>query len=218
MKTRLKLIALALVVGFPLLAQNIFIIGDSHVAGKIYPQEIKKIIEEAKPEAHVSFWGKNGAGFYTFNKNAAYMENIFKATPDILVVHLGTNGSYQDSIDPDKTYEDIETFYNNIMEKLPDCKIVFVSPFYNKIRGGQGKRSSSAWKMNENAGAFSDILSDFVKENSNTFLVDNNIDADTLFIDSPDLIRQDNVHLTVKGYQVLGDLVADELLQIQDLW
>lgn len=205
-----------------LFPQKIFITGDSHVSAKVYPQEVKKIVEKAVPGSSVTFWGKGSAGFYTFNDTPSYMDSIYKAKPDILVVHLGTNGCYNVPLDAQKTLNDIQIFYNNVRQTLPDCKIVFVTPFYNKNReilSTSGKEKKyGPWKINEKTRGVSDIIAAFVKDSKNTFLIDNNADAGTVFLDSPGLIRQDNIHLTVKGYELLGRQVAEKLLQLSDLW
>lgn len=206
----------------PVFSQKIFMTGDSHVSAKVYPNEVKAIVEKAHPTTSFSFWGKGGAGFYTFNENASYMDSIYKASPDILIVHLGTNGCYNVPLDVEKTYHDIDVFYNNVIDRLPDCTIVFVTPFYNKNReiiSSQGKdKKYGPWKINEKTRACSDIILDFARSHPNIFVIDNNADAGTVFFDNEGLIRADNIHLTEKGYRLLGRQVAEKLLDINELW
>ena len=222
MKRRILLTVVALMAAIPLFSQRIFLTGDSHVSGKAYPAEVKKIVEKAKPSATVDYWGKAGAGFYTFNDTPAYMENIYKAKPEILIVHLGTNGCYNKPFDREEYYRDINTFYTNIREQLPDCKIVFVTPFYNKNReilSTTGKQTKyGPWKVNEKTRGVSALIVEYAGEHPDTFVIDNNADAGTVFLDKPGLIREDNIHLTVKGYELLGSQVAEKLLAIEDLW
>lgn len=218
MKKEFSLLILALTCCMPVFSQKIFLTGDSHVSAKVYPQEVKKIIEKNRSGSTVDYWGKGGAGFYTFNENPSYMEHIFNAAPEVLVVHLGTNGCYNVPLDPDKTLSDITIFYENIRKKLPDCKIVFVTPFYNKNReilSSKGKEKKyGPWKVNEKTRGVSDIIVDFAKYKPNTFVIDNNADAGTVFLDKPGLIRDDNIHLTVKGYELLGKQVSEKLLKL----
>lgn len=205
-----------------MMGQRIFLTGDSHVSGKVYPRQVKKIIEAAKPSARVKFWGKGGAGFYTFNETPAFMDSIYNASPDILVVHLGTNGCYNVSLDAEKTRKDIETFYTNVRARLPECKIVFVTPFYNKnrdvISDDGTTKSYGPWKVNRKTRQCSDIIVEFANAHPNTYVIDNNADAGTVFLDKKGLIRQDNIHLTAKGYELLGRQVADKLLKNPALW
>lgn len=203
-------------------AQKIFLTGDSHVSARIYPAEVKKIVESERPSASVSSWGKAGAGFYTFNDSPELMEHIFQADPDILIVHLGTNGCYTPPLDPEKYQNDIQTFYDNVRSRLPECKIVFVTPFYNRNRdvlSTSGKQKTyGPWKPNEKTRGVADILIEFVADKADTYVIDNNADAGTVFLDEPGLINADNIHLTPKGYQLLGRQVADRLLDIPDIW
>lgn len=207
------LLAISLLLALQAYSQKIFLTGDSHVSAKVYPQEVKNLVEKARPSASVSFWGKGSAGFYTFNENPSYMGHIFNAAPDILIVHLGTNGCYNVPFDKEKTLADLETFYSTIREKLPDCKMVFVTPFYNKNKNEKG-----AWKVNEKTRYVSDTIIEFLEDKPDTFVIDNNADAGTIFVDRKGLIREDNIHLTVKGYELLGTQVAEKLLEIEDLW
>lgn len=196
--------------------------GDSHVSAKVYPREVKRVIEEAHPEAVFTHWGKGGAGFYTFNDTPEYMDSIYTASPDILIVHLGTNGCYNVPLDPEKTYNDIEVFYNNVKTHLPECRMVFVTPFYNKNReilSSEGdEKVYGPWKVNEKTRACSDVIVDFANRHPGVLVIDNNADAGTVFFDRPGLIRQDNIHLTQEGYELLGRQVAEKLLGLGELW
>ena len=222
MKKKIILTVCAVIVCLSAVSQKIFITGDSHVAIKVYPQEVKKIVEASKPSATVDYWGKGGAGFYTFNETPGYMDSIYNANPDILVVHLGTNGCYNVPLDSEKTLNDIETFYKNLRERMPECKIVFVTPFYNKNRdviSAEGdEKIYGPWKLNEKTRACSDIIVAFANLQPNTYVIDNNADAGSVFHDFPGLIRQDNIHLTPQGYELLGQQVAGKLLEIEELW
>ena len=203
-------------------SQRIFLTGDSHVSGKVYPLALKALVTEAKPSANVSFWGKGGAGFYTFNETPAYMDSISQAQPDILIVHLGTNGCYNVPVDSAKTLSDITIFHRNVRARLPRCRIVYVTPFYNKNRevaSAEGEEKVyGPWKVNEKTRKVADIILDFALAQPFTYVIDNNADAGTVFLDREGLIRDDNIHLTREGYELLGRQVADRLLQIPDLW
>ena len=215
-------------------SQKVFMTGDSHVSIKVYPQEVGRLLAESKPEADFSFWGKGGAGFYSFNDNKAYMDSIFKANPDVLVVHLGTNGSYAVKFDPEKCHNDIATFHATVREQLPDCKIVYVTPFYNKNhpktgtktvggkKKGKGKVKTvpvyGPWKVNTKTRECADVILSFAEGQPDTFVIDNNADAGTIFLDEPGLIRSEFVHLTDAGYKLLAAQVTEKLLEIPQLW
>ena len=236
MKIKILVLSVLSFISFGAYSQKIFMTGDSHVSIKVYPREVGRLLEESKPEANFSFWGKGGAGFYSFNDNRAYMDSIFNAQPDVLVVHLGTNGSYAVKFDPEKCHNDISTFHSAIREQLPDCKIVYVTPFYNKNRqkigtktvGGKkkGKKKSKPktvpvygpWNVNHKTRECSDVILTFAESQPDTYVIDNNADAGTIFLDEPGLIRSEYVHLTDDGYKLLARQVTDKLLEINELW
>ena len=223
MKTKFAIsLFLSFLISVTSFAQKIFMTGDPHVSGKAYPMEIKKILDEEWPTAEFSYWGKAGAGFYTFNDTPAFMDSIYNAAPDILLVHLGTNGCYAVAFNPEKTWNDIETFYGNVSSHLPDTKVIFVTPFYNKnhklISKNGKKKTYGPWQVNENTRACSDLIIEFSKQHPGTYVIDNNAEAGTVFLDEPGLIREDYVHLTIEGYQVLGQQVVDGLLDLLEAW
>lgn len=196
--------------------------GDSHVAGKIYPEQVGEIILEKFPDTEFSHWGKNGAGFYTYNDTPEFMYYIFEAQPDILIVHLGTNDCYT-GLNPDKMTEDMQIFYDNVRQKLPECSIVYVTPFENKRHdkiSGKKKKAQKfgPWYINPYNKECAQVISDFANSHENTYVIDNYSEAGDMFLTQQGLIRPDFVHLTVEGYQILGRQVADKLLQFNSLF
>ena len=124
----------AFLVGFAAQAQRVFMTGDSHVNSKIYPNTVEQILREEMPDLEFAYNCKVGAGFYTFNKSEELMKPIMDFAPEVLVVHLGTNDSYMKNFDPQRFLRTVTTFYDNIKAACPECRLVFVSPFYNKLK------------------------------------------------------------------------------------
>lgn len=203
-------------------SQRVYMTGDSHVSARFYPEEVKEFVEREMPGVEFSHWGKGGAGFYTFNETAEYMDSIYTASPDILLVHLGTNGCYNVEFEPEKARADMDTFYTNVKEKLPECKIVFVTPFYNMnrdiISADEEEREYGPWKVNGKTRECSDVIVSFAETHADAYVIDNNADAGTVFLDNEGLIRPDNIHLTEEGYHLLGRQVAQRLVSIEELW
>lgn len=202
-------LALTVMLALDASAFNVFMAGDSHVCSDIYPETVGDILEEGDPEICFSFWGKIGAGFYTYNDTPAYMDYIFRAEPDVLIVHLGTNDSYTPRFSRAKYLADMETFYCRVKQRLPQCKIVFITPFYNHLKG----------KLNRSTRACADATLDFADGHADAYVVDNNATHGMHFLNGGDrLIRHDGVHLTAAGYRELGIQVAAALIDIQELW
>lgn len=189
---------------------KIFMTGDSHVASKIYPERVGDILVDADPEIEFSFAGHNGAAFYTFNETPSLMHSIYAAEPDILIVHLGTNDSYTKDFNNQKFLSDVEEFYDNVRNNCPDVLTVFITPFYNRLKDGS---------VNKSTRECADAIVRFAKARENVFVIDNNEEYGMHFLDnSGTLMRPDGVHLTVEGYEELGDQVGQGLIDIDELW
>lgn len=188
-------------------------IGDSHVSIKKYPQRMAEIIDRDMPEEEFEYWGIGGAGLYTFINSDANMRRIYNAKPDILIVHLGTNDSYSRVFKDEYFQNNLAKFYGLIRKNLPDCIMVFVTPFYNKNKAkGTGK-----WQLNHNTRLCADRYKEFAAKHDNIYIIDNNAEHGMDFINNK-LIRDDYVHLTAEGYRVLADQVVESFYAIDDLW
>lgn len=196
-------------------AQRVFMTGDSHVFAKIYPAKVEEIIRVQHPDIDFSYWAKNGICFYSFNTTPQYFDSIFEFKPDILLVHLGTNGAYANNFTRKEFRQEMETFYSTLTDSLPDVKVVFVTPFTNKKRKNKKK---GRWHVNYKNRDVADEIIAFVEDHPNTFVIDNNREVGMSFLNSSVLIRPDNVHLTEKGYEELGSQIGYHLLDIEPLW
>lgn len=192
------------------MALNVYMTGDSHVCSNFYPETVGDILVDGDPEIDFSYWGKIGASFETFNTTPDFMERIYKAKPEILIVHLGTNDCYSDPFKRDWFLDNLTEFYESVSQRFPDCKFVFVTPFFNKFKNG---------KLNPYNRDCADAYLEFQKEHDNVFVVDNNADFGMCFLDGgAKLIRHDNVHLTEEGYKLLGEQVAQAIIDLDTLW
>lgn len=197
------------------MAQKVFMTGDSHVYAKVYPETIEQLLSTAHPGMQFGWWAKNGICFYSFNSNPEYFDSIFKFKPDILIVHLGTNGAYANNFTRRDFRKEMEIFYSTVTDSLPDVKVVFVTPFTNKKRKNKKK---GRWHVNNKNRDVADEIIAFTNDHSNTFVIDNNAEVGMKFLKSPALIRPDNVHLTEEGYRELGNMVSKEILALDSLW
>lgn len=211
------LVAVLLALGgsLNLSAQKVFMTGDSHVFSKIYPEVVEEVLRSRHPDMEFSWWAKNGICFHHFNSNPEYFDSIFAFGPDILLVHLGTNGAYTNSFSRPKFRKEVENFYATIKGALPGVKVVFITPFTNKIKRFRNK---GKWRVNLKNREVSDEIIRFADGHQDTFVIDNNAEVGMKFLKSPRLIRHDNVHLTEAGYHELGTMVGKEILEIPDLW
>lgn len=196
-------------------AQKVFMTGDSHVFAKVYPNKIEEIIRAQNPDMEFGWWAKNGICFYSFNSTPEYFDTIFSFKPEILIVHLGTNGAYANNFTRKAFREEMEKFYSTLTDSLSDVKVVFITPFTNKKRKN---RKKGRWHVNMKNRDVADEIIEFTKAHPSTYVIDNNAEAGMMFLKSPALIRPDNVHLTEDGYNTLAEMVGIKLLEIPDLW
>lgn len=206
---------MSLTVGLSAMAQKVFMTGDSHVFAKIYPQKVEELLRNSHPDMEFSWWAKNGICFYSFNTTPEYWDSIMAFEPEILIVHLGTNGAYDNNFTRPAFRREMETFYTTLTERFPDVKVVFVTPFTNKKRKN---RKKGRWRINYKNRDVADEIIAFTNDHPNTFVIDNNAEVGMKFLKSRTLIRPDNVHLTEAGYTELGTVVGTEILEIEDLW
>lgn len=192
-------------------AWNVFMAGDSHVCSKIYPRGVEAILEREEPDISFSYYGKIGAGFYTYIESRAMMDEIYEANPDILIVHLGTNDSFTRNFNRKEFLRNVGIFHGDVEKRFPECKIVYITPFYNRLKGSS--------KPNRNTRRCADALLDFAASHSNAYVVDNNATHGMYFLDHKEsLMRHDCIHLSEKGYEVLAEQVGDALAEMEDLW
>lgn len=196
-------------------AQRVFMTGDSHVNSKIYPHKVEEMLRTQHPDIDFSWWAKNGICFYSFGFNQEYYDSIFAFRPDILIVHLGTNGAYDTNFTRASFRKEIKAFYETITDSLPDAKVVFVTPFTNKRRKYKKK---GRWAINYKNRDVADEIIEFVNNHPETFVIDNNAEAGMSFLKNRKLIRRDNVHLTEAGYNLLGEEVGKDILELKPLW
>lgn len=203
------LLAMSLAVAaFPF---KVFMVGDSHVSSRIYPEAVGDILVDADPEIDFDYWGKAGAGFYTFNESPAMMSHVYNAGADLLVVHLGTNDSYTRRFDKAKFLQDLSTFYSNVSAHCPGVPVVFVTPFFNKIKGSK--------EVNANTRVCAEAIREFAAGRDGIYVVDNNATHGMHFLNGGrELINRDNVHLTVEGYRELASQVGQALIDMDPLW
>lgn len=208
---RIVSIIFSLAVLFTAMAQRIYMTGDSHVDSRIYPRSVEQLLRQRNPDIAFGYSAKIGASFHTFIQNDfALLKPALNFNPDILIIHLGTNDSYSFKFNREVFLKNVQQVYDKVQQDCSECQIVFVTPFYNKLKQ-RGK-----WVVNSNAAACSDAIVFFAATHPYCLVIDNNADHGFDFIDER-LIRNDNVHLSADGYKALGEQVGLGLLSIRGL-
>lgn len=173
-------------------SQNILMIGDSHTRGNTLSLTIKENITK---KSSFIYDGRNG---YTLKKytDKCLNSNMVKKN-DIIIVEFGTNESYL-SYNETTHKKALSRFYKKVKSFNPKVKIIFISPIPNRIK------VKGIFVPNKNVNKASITIKNFVKNNT-----------DCYFVNAPLLeqkfYQKDNVHLTVKGYQKLGNIVSKDI-------
>ena len=149
--------------------------------------------------------GVNGAKFSDYNKYPLFFEQLAILAPDLVIVSLGTNESF-DKLESTEYVAQLALFIENIRAKNPAVSIVVSTPppslFGRKSQNTFIKEYTDAIIKSATALQFAvwDLYSisgghDGISANA-----------------ANDIIGADRVHYTKKGYEWQGKLLADALL------
>ena len=112
-------------------------IGDSHVAGKSFPQAIKAALTqyigaaESNPEngegMTFHYFGKNGATSQHFRTDS-YMQKFATEEPDLIILSLGTNEAHGMGYREDLHKSQLDQFFELLRKACPDAVILLTTP------------------------------------------------------------------------------------------
>lgn len=111
-------------------------LGDSHVAGKTFPQAVKEVLAEQFGTAesadegsgvYFRFIGRNGATSASFLTND-YMQSIAEVSPDLIILSLGTNEAHGMGYREELHTEQLNTFFEMLRDACPQATILLTTP------------------------------------------------------------------------------------------
>lgn len=115
---------------------NVLQIGDSHVAGKTFPLNVKEVLTQVFGDADsnggekgvkFSYIGSNGATSSRFLTDA-YMSRFAALSPDLIVLSLGTNEAHGMGYNEDTHTQQLDKFFERLKEACPNAVIVLTTP------------------------------------------------------------------------------------------
>lgn len=210
-------------------------LGDSHVAGKSYPQAARETLEAAWGKAEndstgtgvsYSFIGSNGATTQRF-ATPAYMRRIAEKQPDLIILSFGTNECHGMGYREETHRAQLEDFYRMLTETCPDAVIMMTTPpgdylttrSVRYVRSGRNRkrrrvvRSSS--RVNPMTVRCAAELEAFGADHGLAVWDLNTIagGADAVLNwKAASLMRPDRIHFTPEGYALHGHLLGDAIL------
>lgn len=210
-------------------------LGDSHVAGKSFPQAVKESLNKALAEATTdsaalpvdySFIGSNGATTVRF-ATSSYMQRVAEKQPDLIILSFGTNECHGMGYREEVHREQLTKFLSMLRETCPDAVILLTTPpgdyltstsvtYVRRSRKGRRRRVVRSYKKaNPMSTRCAALLEDFGKENGLPVWDLNTIAGGTDAVrnwTASGLMRNDRIHFTPEGYTLHGRLLAEALL------
>ena len=149
--------------------------------------------------------GVNGAKFSDYNKHPLFFEQLKALNPDLIIVSLGTNESFN-SMNSVDFMEQLKLFIQNVKDQNPNAEILITTPqpsqfqkkipneivadYTKKIIENAVPLNYAVWDMFDQLGGLRGILKN-KKEG---------------------ILSSDGVHYSVKGYEKQGNLLSEALL------
>ena len=153
--------------------------------------------------------GVNGATFKSYNSTALFLEQLQALKPDLIIISLGTNESYDVKFNVDDFYNESNTLIKNLKLSCSDCSILITTPADNyKVR-------KKKVIYNQTPKLIGKQLEEYAKANHyalwNLYEVmggEHSMKQWRKF----GLAAKDHVHFIRKGYELQGDLLFEAMM------
>lgn len=213
-------------------------IGDSHVAGKVFPGELEQTLEHylgraAEPDSGRGVWfdyvARNGATNQTL-MTTAYMERFAAKRPDLIILSLGTNEAHSMRYSAKQHRQDLTAFLDRLKDQCPDAVVLMTTPPgdylpYSYVtrtpsKGRQVRRGRRPNPMSAKCAAF---LVQMGSEQQmpvwDMYSIFGGAEAAQRNWVASHYMRPDKVHFVPEGYklqgQILGEALVNSLLQFK---
>lgn len=211
-------------------------LGDSHVAGKSYPEAVERTLEAAWGKAlsdtsstgvEYAFMARNGATTRRF-ATENWMKQVGQYNPDLIILSFGTNECHGLGYREEVHEAQLEDFFTMLKEVCPSAVIMLTTPpgdylttrRVRYVRHGRGRKArrvvSSYSRVNPMSVRCAAELEEFGEEHDlpvwdlNTIAGGKSAQKNWI---SANLMRPDRIHFTREGYQLHGRLLATAILK-----
>lgn len=210
-------------------------IGDSHVAGKTFPQTLKQTLckylgEAERPDSGTGVWfsyfGSNGATTQRF-LTPGYMQKFAEKNPDLIILSLGTNEAHGMGYRKDLHEKQLNTFLAQLREACPEATILMTTPpgdylsssYVNYRRTSRSKKKKRyvryVKRPNPMSARCAELLAEYGEEHQmpvwNMFDICGGQEAAQRNWVSAHYMRADRIHFEPQGYTVQGKLLGEAL-------
>lgn len=213
-------------------------LGDSHVAGKAFPNAVEQTLRTAFRKAEVmpdddtdglvfTAIGSNGATSERF-LSESYRERIAATQADLVIVSLGTNEAHGMGYIESVHEQQLSVFLDMLRSVLPEATFLFTTPpgdylkqvyvnYRSMGRGGKRRRVvRSALRPNPMNSRCAACITAFARDHDLASWDLYNICGGEAAVRNwiaAGLMRPDRVHYEPQGYAIQGKLLAEALIQ-----
>lgn len=160
--------------------------------------------------------GNNGATYASYNSIPSFGKEFAVLEPDLVVVALGTNEAFG-TIDAAEVAYNIDELVNTIRAHSPNTQILLVTPSQcfkrNYTRRKGSRRRTSSLVDNPKVATMRNIILRYGAEHGVPVYDTYAVVGTAAQLRGAELLSKDGVHFTANGYRLLGNLLADALLQ-----
>lgn len=173
----------------------------------VSPYELNGVVlENDTPGIIYHGIGVNGAKAIDYNKYPLFFKQLPALQPDLIIVSLGTNESFE-KIETEKFTEELNTFINNIKTANPNACVLVMTPppslFKKRYPNTFAGSYSSAILQQESEKYYASW--DLFTEMGGLYSVPENAKKGLMFTD--------RIHYSVQGYELQGELFTESFLK-----
>lgn len=166
--------------------------------------------------AYVHSIGNNGATFAAYGSVPSFGKEFAVMEPDLVIIALGTNESFG-TIDANEVLSNIDELVRTIQAHSPEARILLVTPTECKKRMATRRKGTRRRTVtlvdNPKVSTMRNLILNYAKEQGvavyDVFSVVGSADN----LRKAELLSKDGVHFTATGYRLLGNLLADAVIE-----
>lgn len=161
-------------------------------------------LENSQPGIVCSSIGVAGAKHADYLENPLFFQQLSLLQPDLLIISMGTNESFENQFDTALFQQRLDTFYFRIQRAFPTSAVIVTGA------GDCFKTKRSKKVHNKNLLTINRILEEKCHQYGFAFWDFYNImggDGSMEKWQQAGLAERDNIHLTEKGYRLQGELL-----------
>lgn len=155
--------------------------------------------------------GINGAAVPSWLKCAAFQKELETVAPDLVIFGIGINDANVQNFSPEQFKQNYRTLIHRIQTCNPDCAFLFITNNDCYLRAGRSKKTFNR-NTEQVEQAFLELAGEYDGAVWNLYQLMGGYKSSARWVKAG-LMRSDYVHFTQRGYELLGDLLYNAILQ-----